>query len=143
MLTRMRLAIDAGQTLEEFAASIGIGDRVTGFVMQSVPVAVYAWLAYGTDIASALEACIRLGGDTDTVAAIAGGICGAAVGAIGVPNDLVAGLWEWPRTVAWMRRLSGRLAENGKPLPVAWPLIWPRNATFTLVVLYHGFRRLI
>jgi ADP-ribosyl-[dinitrogen reductase] hydrolase len=143
MLRTMQAAHESGQSLEEFASSIGIKDRVSGYVMHSVPVAVYAWLANRLDLRASLEAAIRLGGDTDTVAAIAGGIGGAELGTNGVPRDLVEGLWEWPRTAAWMEALADRLAEKGDPLPVAWPLIWPRNATFTAVVLYHGFRRLI
>jgi ADP-ribosyl-[dinitrogen reductase] hydrolase len=128
-------------SVDDFAASIGGTDCVSGFVMESVPVAVYGWLAGRLGLRAALESVIRLGGDTDTIGAIVGGLCGASGAAI--PSDLVEGLWEWPRGVKWMRLLAARFASDGEPLRFAWPLVWPRNALFAGVVLYHGFKRLL
>ena len=54
---------------------------------------------------------VALGGDTDTVAAIAGGLAGTTVGAAGLPADWLSGLWEWPRSAAWIRRLAAALAS--------------------------------
>ncbi len=44
----------------------------------------------------ALDAAVRGGGDTDTVAAIAGGLLGAAYGASAVPSDWRRVLHGWP-----------------------------------------------
>jgi ADP-ribosyl-[dinitrogen reductase] hydrolase len=44
----------------------------------------------------ALDAAVRGGGDTDTVAAIAGGLLGAAYGASAVPADWRRALHGWP-----------------------------------------------
>jgi ADP-ribosylglycohydrolase len=150
LLTQLESAVrsvEAGETTEEFATSQGWGRRVTGFVNQTVPVAIHAWLRHPRDYQAAVSAVICCGGDTDTTAAIVGGIVGAAVGKEGIPSEWLANLAEWPRTVAWMERLGGRLAEvmrtgqPGKTLPVSVAGLFGRNVFFFLVVLVHVFRR--
>ena len=75
---------------------------------------------------------------------IAGALVGASLGAADLPDSAVAGLADWPRSVSWMRRLAQRLAEGpSRPLPLLWPVLLPRNLLFLLVVLAHGFRRLL
>ncbi|MCG7598093.1 ADP-ribosylglycohydrolase family protein [Mycobacterium sp. PSTR-4-N] len=63
-----------------------------------------------------LDAAVRAGFDTDTVAAIAGGLLGAAHGASAVPLEWRAQLHGWPgasaRDLATMARL---IARGGKP----------------------------
>jgi ADP-ribosylglycohydrolase len=125
---------------------------VSGYVNQTVPAALFCWLRYPDSYRQSVEAIVGLGGDSDTTAAILGGIAGASLGADGIPSEWVDGLCEWPRSVAWMRALAERLAlrfpatgdgEPAAPLGVAWPAIPLRNLLFTSVVLLHGFRRLL
>lgn len=92
---------------------------------------------------------LALGGDTDTVGAIAGALAGAAVGARGIPADWLDGIVEWPRSVAVLAAAAARLTEqagaDGGPLgPVGyfWPGVVVRNAAFLAIVLSHGLRRL-
>ena len=63
------------------------------------------------DYRAAISAVVRCGGDTDTTAAIVGGILGAALGKEGIPSAWLEGLMEWPRSVsgwsAWGTNLSG------------------------------------
>ncbi|MGU3499458.1 ADP-ribosylglycohydrolase family protein [Mycobacterium sp. C31M] len=61
-----------------------------------------------------LDAAVRAGFDTDTVAAIAGGLLGAAYGASAVPLQWRALLHGWPGLTA--RGLVG-LAHGGSPNP--------------------------
>jgi ADP-ribosylglycohydrolase len=49
-----------------------------------------------TGLVDGLQAAVRGGGDTDTVAAIAGGLLGAAYGASAVPDEWRAALHGWP-----------------------------------------------
>jgi hypothetical protein len=78
-----------------------------------------------------------------------GGIVGARVGRAGIPAEWLAGLWEWPRSVAWIERLGERLAvvcDTGtrqRPLPLAVWGVPLRNLLFLIIVLTHGFRRLL
>ncbi|HTM83509.1 MAG TPA: ADP-ribosylglycohydrolase family protein, partial [Mycobacterium sp.] len=66
----------------------------------------------------ALEAAVRGGGDTDTVAAIAGGLLGAVYGASAVPADWRLMLQGWPglRTRGLIH-LADRIIVNGAPDP--------------------------
>jgi ADP-ribosylglycohydrolase len=140
-------SVAAGKTTPEFADAQGWSRKVTGFVNQTVPVAVHAWLRHPRDFRAAVTEAIRCGGDTDTTAAIVGGIVGAAVGKEGIPLEWLGNLAEWPRTVAWLERLGERLAEvmrSGQPgeaLPVPVAGLFVRNLFFFLVVLAHVFRR--
>lgn len=64
----------------------------------------------------ALEAAVRGGGDTDTVAAIAGGLLGAAYGASAVPSRWRLALQGWPGlTTRGLVRLADRIVDKGKP----------------------------
>lgn len=47
-------------------------------------------------VAAALQAAVAIGDDTDTVAAIAGGLLGARYGVSGLPTDLARRVHGWP-----------------------------------------------
>lgn len=144
-----------GETTQTFAwETLGLTQRgVSGYVYHTVPVVLHAWFRHlaapGGGLRAALQSVIRCGGDTDTTAAILGGIVGAGVGPAGIPADLLNNLAEWPRSVAWMERLAERLAAVVEdrtprtPLPLNLPGLAFRNLFFLLVVLSHGLRRLL
>jgi ADP-ribosyl-[dinitrogen reductase] hydrolase len=136
----------------ELADALGLHRGVTGYAYHTVPLTLYCWLRHLRDFRSAVEEVIALGGDADTTGAVVGGIAGATLGASNIPADWIKRLLEWPRSVAWMRRLAERLARQfpvdgipvrQKPLPLFWPGLIPRNLLFLAVVLTHGFRRLL
>lgn len=132
-----------------FADSLGLYRGVTGYIYHTVPVALHAWLSHPRDFPAAIVDVIRCGGDSDSTAAIVGGIIGSAVGKEGIPPDWLNGLFEWPRNVAWMEQLADQLQvvrTSGRPtrplrLP-AWGIL-PRNLCFAAIILAHGFRRLM
>lgn len=74
-------------------------------------------------LAEALRAAVRIGNDTDTVAAIAGSLLGACWGASAVPLVWRRLLHGWPgyrhRDLV---RLAFLTAEGGRVDPYAWPL---------------------
>jgi ADP-ribosyl-[dinitrogen reductase] hydrolase len=88
---------------------------------------------------------VACGGDTDSVAAIVGGIVGAAVGAEGIPSSWRSGLIEWPRSVDWMERLGRQLEEGtgGRSIELSFFSLLIRNVGFLAIVIFHGFRRLL
>jgi len=68
--------------------------------------------------ASGLDTAVRAGYDTDTVAAIAGGLLGAAYGASAVPLEWRALLHGWPDLNAHdLVGLGSAIARCGKPDP--------------------------
>ncbi len=110
LLDRAVGSVDRGEGTADFAVSLGLGKGVSGYMYHSVPVALHAWLSHPHDFRSAVLSVIRCGGDTDTTAAIVGGIVGSAVGKQGIPQEWLSGLAEWPRSVAWMERLGEELS---------------------------------
>ena len=130
-------------SVAEFAGEIGCGKGVRGFAPDTVAVALFAWLRHRGDYGLLIREVVACGGDTDTVAAIAGGICGAETGEAGIPVEWVTGICDWPRSVGYIRKLAAALEDPAvNPMPTLnWPLIPVRNLVFLLVVLGHGFRR--
>ena len=64
----------------------------------------------------ALEAAVRGGGDTDTVAAIAGGLLGAVYGASAVPSRWRLVLQGWPGlTTRGLVQLATKIVDRGQP----------------------------
>ena len=66
----------------------GISVRVEPTVLASL----YAFLQHPNDYCATVDRAIRVGGDVDTTAAIAGAICGAHNGVDAIPGHLVAGV---------------------------------------------------
>ena len=141
------LAENAGrrESVQQLADRLGLERGVTGYVYHTVGVAVYAWFCHFGDYEGTLEAVLALGGDTDTTGAIAGALAGAVVGEEGIPQDWVAGILEWPRSVGVLRGVADALAAKEHPKPIAyfWPALVLRNVFFLIVVLLHGARRLL
>ena len=142
-------SVAAGEASADFADRIGCKDGVTGYINHTVPAALHAWLRHPHDFRAAVTEAIRLGGDTDTVAAIVGALAGAGVGKAGIPPEWLANLWEWPRSVAWMEQVGARLAQcvsaasSGRAVGLNLPGLLLRNVAFLAIVLLHGFRRLL
>ncbi|MFO7779793.1 MAG: ADP-ribosylglycohydrolase family protein [Nitriliruptoraceae bacterium] len=75
---------------ELLALAEGFGTSVPA--RESVPAAVAIALGGGDGVVEVIRAAISLGGDTDTVAAMAGAITGAHLGAAAIPSQLLARL---------------------------------------------------
>lgn len=75
-------------------------------------------------LTDALTTAIRIGHDTDTVAAITGALLGARWGMSAVPADWRRKLHGWPgvRGVE-LERLAYRIAHRGEPGKYGWPLV--------------------
>ncbi|GED09378.1 ADP-ribosylglycohydrolase family protein [Cellulosimicrobium cellulans] len=65
-------------------------------------------------LAAALQAAVAIGGDTDTVAAIAGALLGAAYGARAVPDEWATAVHGWPGIARrQLTALARRTAQGG------------------------------
>ncbi len=144
-------SVKANETTEKFAADFGLPKGITGYIYHTVPVVIHCWLRNYDNYKSGVQEIINCGGDTDTTAAILGGIIGAYTGKEGIPPEFLNNLIEWPRTVSWMEDLGQRLAKTfaqrigveQKPIHVSVIAIFMRNIFFLIIVLVHGFRRLL
>jgi ADP-ribosyl-[dinitrogen reductase] hydrolase len=148
-LIAAQAALRSGASPQEFCASQGWEEGVSGYVNHTVPAAIYCWAATPDDFRRSVTCAVLLGGDTDSVAAITGAIAGTRGGCRAIPTEWKAMLAEWPRTTAWLERLAEALDQsrsNGtvrEPPPMHWLATLPRNALFAMVVLSLGFRRLL
>jgi ADP-ribosylglycohydrolase len=137
------------QSTPEFAAELGLSKGVSGYIYHSVPVAIHAWLSHQQDYPGAIIATVQCGGDTDSIAAMVGGIVGAAVGKEGIPGVWLNRLLEPSRSVEWMECLAKQLNNTiqtnmaNQPIQLQVPNLLLRNILFLLIVLSHGFRRLL
>lgn len=117
-------------------AGLGVfdpGRGVSGYIYDTVPAALSVCARCGDDYRRAVLEAIGLGGDTDTVAAIVGGIVGARVGEAGIPAEWVEGVSDWPRSVGAMRRLAG-----GERVRLSYLGLLIRNWVFFAIALWHA-----
>jgi len=141
-------SVRAGESTEAFAATIGCAGGVSGYMYHSVPAVLHAWFSHPENYAAAVTAVIRCGGDTDTTAAMVGGIVGARVGKAGIPAHWLDAIWDWPRGLPWIEELARRAVRAADTrtrqdtLFIAPWWLLARNMVFMLIVLAHGFRRL-
>ncbi len=142
------LALAEQKTPVDFAESQGWSNGVSGYVNHTVPAAMYCWAYSPNDFKLSVENAVLMGGDTDSVAAITGAICGANVGSDELPTEWLEDLAEWPRSNEWMKSLARTLSEcaDGRqlaPPSMYWPATLLRNILFATLVLSLGFRRLL
>jgi hypothetical protein len=110
---------------------------VSGYAPDTAAVAIFAWLRHRGNFRQTLESVIRAGGDTDTVAFVAGSLAGIDVGTEGLPKEWLENVKDWPLSVKTLRRIASGEAV-AYPL---WPLSLVRNFFFFLVILGHVLRR--
>ena len=134
---------------EQFAAELGLSKGVSGYVYHCVPVVIHCWLSHQDNFQAAMRSIISCGGDTDTNAAMVGGILGAKGGPDSIPPELLKGLLLCPFSMKSLQALSSQLQttlESGRrcqPVCPSWWFVLARNVFFLCVVLLHGFRRLL
>ena len=137
------------QTAREFCRDLGLERGVSGYIFHTVPVVLQCWLRYPTDYRAAIESIIRCGGDTDSTAAILGGIIGARVGAEALPQHWRSELWDWPNSPKYIERVARELeSAHSQGVAVVAPRItlgapFLRNAFFLMVILVHAARRMV
>lgn len=116
--------------------------KTSGYVVHTVPFALFCYLRYGATPLLALQECIGAGGDTDSIAAILGAWLGARHGEPGLPAHLIAELHDGPFGPSHLRALAESLAGGLPPPRYSWIGALVRNLALYPVVLAHGFRRL-
>lgn len=142
-------ALRGGLTPRDYADSRGWTTGVSGYVNQTVPAAIYCWGYAPGNFRECVTSAVRLGGDTDSVAAIAGAIWGANQGSGRLPAEWLSELAEWPRGLDWMEQLAAVLAHSAdSPLrPPVPPMHWERslfrNLSFGAAVVMLALRRML
>ena len=135
------------ETAMDFCQRTGMQKGVSGYCYTTLKVVLQVSLRHPNDFQQAMTEIVLCGGDTDTVAAIAGSIIGAGTGPDGIPAQWINPINEWPRSIGWIRQLGNHLAQiqhqRSRAPMVIYPFALIRNLLFMLLVLAHGFRRML
>ncbi len=92
------------------AARGAFGNRagISGYALHTLPFALVVWYAHHGDYAQTLSVVIRAGGDTDSVAAIAGALAALSAGVDQIPKIWIDHIADWPhgtpRPLGWLAR---------------------------------------
>jgi len=130
-----------------WARARGRARGITGYVVDTLPAVLVAWLRDPPDYVGTVTTAIALGGDTDTVAAIAGALAGTAGGRRAIPEPWIDGLVDWPltprRLVAVAERLTAHLdGATAEPVPIRGRALLPlRNLAMLATAVAHVLRR--
>ena len=149
LIDRAIASADAGQSTPEFCHLLCGESGVSGFIDHTVAVALHTWRAFPDDYRQAIERAVACGGDTDTLAAVVGGILGARVGESGIQLEWRQGIKDWPISLGYLTKLAAALARGrslGQPVApprAVWLFRFARNLVFLAIVLIHGFRRML
>ena len=135
-------AVNQNFDVEGYAKHLGLGKGVSGYVYHSVPVSLFAWYYHFGNFENAITSVIMCGGDTDTLAAITGGMMGAVTGVGGIPKKWLEGIKDYPHGIAFITELGNDLAKNRSQSKGFSPSLFFRGILFTMIVLAHGLRRI-
>lgn len=138
---RALTAAHARADLDGLAAALGFTRGASGFVNDTLPAVVFCWQRWSHEPATAIEAAIRLGGDTDTIAALVGALAGAHAGPEVFPAGWLADIHDWPLTLATIHRLADALARGDAPPGPRSLAALPRNLLLLAIVLGHALAR--
>ena len=125
------------ETTEAYCARF-YKNGVSGYMYNTVPAVIHAWLSHPLNVKHAVQAVISCGGDTDTTGSIVGGIVGASPKVVSDPS-LTRNLILWPRNLNYIENL---VMTPVKPKIHAWQYLC-RNVWFNVVVLIHGLLRFV
>jgi len=96
----LRTEASSGEVIAE------LGNGMAAF--DSVPTAIYSFLRFD-DFERSVVYAIRLGGDTDTIGAMTGAICGAYYGDQAIPSEWVARLEDEEKGKRYIQQLAEEL----------------------------------
>ncbi|GAA3931172.1 ADP-ribosylglycohydrolase family protein [Litoribacillus peritrichatus] len=122
---------------------------VSGYTYHTLPIVLLMFFVHKSDFKTAINQMIALGGDTDTTAAILGGIIGSGLSKEQLPEKWLSEIWDYPCTPTYVSRLAVQLntrLSSQRPSKCSYlpgPFILIRNLFFLVIVLLHGFRRLL
>jgi ADP-ribosyl-[dinitrogen reductase] hydrolase len=143
-----RRAVEERWDPERYLAAVGLDHcGATGYIYHTLPAVLFSWLSSPADFTQCIERALDLGNDTDTTAALAGGLCATLTGPSGVPANYLRRMLDFPRSARYMRKLGAALEHSAEtseivnPPLLLWPLLPLRNIFLIAVLLIHVVRR--
>lgn len=142
-------SVNNGESTGEYVERLGLKNGVSGYIYHTVPAVIHAWLSYKGDFRRSIVEMIECGGDTDTTAAILGGILGAGITSSEIPEDLRKNIYLFPYSKKYIENISQALDSRNKinskinikePF---WGLSLIRNLVLIPVIVFHVIRRML
>ncbi|MDG3003536.1 ADP-ribosylglycohydrolase family protein [Paludisphaera mucosa] len=104
---------DAGRTTDQAAQACG----TSGFVVATAAFATFCFARHGDDPLKAVSEVVAAGGDTDSIAAIAGAWAGARSGLHRLPAALLDRIHDRPFGPSHLRKLAACLDDRARRRP--------------------------
>jgi ADP-ribosyl-[dinitrogen reductase] hydrolase len=145
-LAELRSFLEHSRSPSAVARHFGWEKGISGFIVPTTVMTTYCFLRYPTDFDQAVRSAIRLGGDTDSVAAIVGGLVGAHIGFKKLPAHMVSRIKVGPHNTTWIAEMAERLSHwphgvddlHFAPALPSNPLMQLfRNLLMLLLILVH------
>jgi ADP-ribosylglycohydrolase len=130
----------------EFAKILTLEEGVSGYIYHTLPIALHSAYYHKNNYRQAIIGVIKCGGDTDTVAAITGGIVGVKTEQF--PTEWVESIMDYPINQEMIQKLSIQLdsvmqtQRVQKAKTSLWIVSFIRNIIFLCVVILSALRRL-
>ncbi|MCJ8313233.1 MAG: ADP-ribosylglycohydrolase family protein [Saccharospirillaceae bacterium] len=137
------------QGIKELLVSLKLDKGVSGYIYHTLPFILALFFVYKKDFSAAISCAIRCGGDTDTTAAIIGGVIGAGINKEDIDKQWLENICDYPCNPTYVEKIANCLfdrIEQKRVVRCPWlfgPVLVLRNMFFLTVVLLHGFRRLL
>lgn len=104
-----RTKLQEASRIETAEGLVGLGNQIEA--LHSVPTAIASFALTPKSFEATISNVIFLGGDTDTLAAMAGALSGAYLGAARLPSRLVGLLESSPKGCEYIRQLAHQLFD--------------------------------
>ncbi len=150
-LQRLVPFLEKSRSPSSVARHFGWHSGIRAQMLPSTLMATYCYLRYPTNFNRALQSAIGLGGDSESLGAIVGGLVGAHIGFDRIPKLLIQSLGGYPQGLRWIEEMSNRLSHwphgmndlsFAPPLP-SDPLMQLLRSLFSIaLVLLHFVLRL-
>ena len=106
-LDAIEVGIERGATCLSMSETLGTG--ITAY--EAVPMALYCFLSHPESYERVIHEAVFIGGDTDTIASMAGAISGAFLGASAIPTGWREAVREEAYPLEKMERLADHLFQ--------------------------------
>jgi len=106
--------IEEALRLARGGVSAGEAGRVLGngvVAEEGVPLAVFSFLRWGPDFGGVVKNAVLAGGDTDTIAAMGGALCGGLVGEERIAAEWIGRAEAGARGIEYVRSLADAVFE--------------------------------
>ena len=104
-LDAIQRGLESGASCSQMSSTLGTGIAA----YEAVSTALYCFLRHPNSFEQVIHEAVFIGGDTDTIASMAGGIAGALLGEQAIPPSWLNAVREERYTVAYIRELADRL----------------------------------